>query len=123
MTPSGGSSTPQSIFTEEKHTCTITNLASDQCDFVPTLDGNGFAVCTLPSVEVAFTNEIYIQTGYYKEIEAFLLQHCSATRVQIFDHTIRRPGTNRGPIPRTHVDQTTKGSAIANLCISSLTNF
>lgn len=42
-------------------------------------------------------------------MQEFLLHHCSASRVVIFDHTVRRPGTNRGPIPRTHVDQTTKG--------------
>lgn len=107
----GGVSKARSNFAEERHDCTITNLASAENVFVPSLDGNGFAICDLPSSGTNFLDESSITNEYYKQIESFLLSYCSASRIVIFDHTIRRPGTNRGPIPRTHVDQTSKAAA------------
>lgn len=110
----GGVSEPRTNFEKEVHSCEVINLAAEASDFTPKLDENGFQICSLPSAESVFADELAITSGYYREVESFLLQHCGASRIVIFDHTIRRPGTNRGPIPRTHVDQTTK-AAIARV--------
>ncbi|GAA5901161.1 hypothetical protein JCM8208_002292 [Rhodotorula glutinis] len=61
-------------------------------------------------------DEDKIKSVYYKEVEDLFKKQYGASRVIIFDHTIRRgekPGeetpdtpTSRKPIPRVHVDQT-----------------
>ncbi|GJN87168.1 hypothetical protein Rhopal_000113-T1 [Rhodotorula paludigena] len=63
-----------------------------------------------------WTDENKIRSVYYREIEDLFKREYGASRVIIFDHTIRRndePGketpdtaTNRKPVPRVHVDQT-----------------
>jgi len=55
---------------------------------------------------------------YYPEVEALLLKHTGASRVVIFDHTIRKPWpddvpdgpSTRRPALRAHVDQTPAGA-------------
>lgn len=103
----GGVSDPKTNFESEQHDVDIQEVAD------ASLDVNGFEYCTYPTAET-FASDASITTGYYHEIEQLLLSHCKASRVVIFDHTIRRPGTNRGPISRVHVDQTTK-AAIARV--------
>ncbi|TNY20840.1 hypothetical protein DMC30DRAFT_351604 [Rhodotorula diobovata] len=61
-------------------------------------------------------DEDKIKNVYYREVEDLFKKQYGASRVIIFDHTIRRgekPGeetpdtpTSRKPIPRVHVDQT-----------------
>lgn len=106
----GGVTDAKSNFQTEEHLSTINDLAAKDNKFVPSLDENGFEVQKLASKETAFTDEAAITSHYYKEVEDYLIEHCGASRVVIFDHTVRRPGTNRGPVPRTHVDQTTRAS-------------
>ncbi|CCG80752.1 Putative uncharacterized protein [Taphrina deformans PYCC 5710] len=106
----GGATNARSNFQSEDHISTINDLSARDNGFVPNLDDNGFEVQSLTSKETAFTDDVAITSHYYKEIEDYLLEHCGAARVFIFDHTVRRPGTNRGPVPRTHVDQTTRAS-------------
>ncbi|GAA5930934.1 hypothetical protein JCM1841_003657, partial [Sporobolomyces salmonicolor] len=58
-------------------------------------------------------DEAKIKEVYYKEVEELLKNVTGATKVIIFDHTVRRPaapGANasqkRGPVSLVHVDQT-----------------
>ncbi|BGP46471.1 hypothetical protein JCM10450v2_002316 [Rhodotorula kratochvilovae] len=68
-----------------------------------------------------WADEDKIQSVYYQEIEALFKREYGASRVIIFDHTIRRteaPGeetldtvTSRKPVSRVHVDQTPESGA------------
>ncbi|KMU82773.1 7alpha-cephem-methoxylase P8 chain [Coccidioides immitis H538.4] len=62
----------------------------------------------------SFTDDANIKSVYYPEVEDLILTHVpGATRVVIFDHTIRRsnPDAPRGPVTRAHVDQTPYSAA------------
>ncbi|KAF2994255.1 hypothetical protein E8E13_001526 [Curvularia kusanoi] len=69
----------------------------------------GFLYC----VEKDFLDDDQIKDQYYKETEQLLKDATGATRIHIFDHTIRRqpPGDGsisrqlRGPVQRVHIDQ------------------
>lgn len=61
--------------------------------------------------EVDFDDETSITKLYYPQITSLLLSHVpGATRVVLFDHTIRRstPTAKRAPVMLAHVDQTPK---------------
>jgi hypothetical protein len=80
-----------------------------------TLDRDGFdfvagqPAWTEPS---GFTDDASIQQHYYPEVEKLLLERVPGSRrVYVFDHTIRRPGTQRTPVLFTHVDQTPDSAA------------
>jgi hypothetical protein len=105
----GGVSEAKSNFTEEVHSVTITDL-SLETEFKPTLNENGFEILSHAAVEKDFLNEEAIKSGYYKEMEDLLKTHTGASRIFLFDHTIRKPNTSRGPVSRVHVDQTTKAA-------------
>lgn len=86
-----------------------------------TLDTNAFATLRASpspsSSAVDFTSDVSIKQCYYPEIERTLLTHVpGATRVLLFDHTIRRadPAASRNPVQRVHIDQT-KSSAEARV--------
>lgn len=72
-------------------------------------------VSSSPSVD--FNSDASVQEHYYPEVESLLLSAVpGATRVQIFDHTIRRtsPSAARAPVTRVHIDQT-PSSALARV--------
>lgn len=78
------------------------------------LDTNAFATLraspSSSSLPIDFTSDASIKSNYYPEVESLLLTHVpGATRVLLFDHTIRRadPTANRSPVQRVHIDQTT----------------
>jgi len=79
-----------------------------------TLDRDAFQVLqdVPPSDEPSdFKDEASIAKHYYPEVEKLLLNTIpGATRIHIFDHTIRRsePGANRAPVNRVHIDQTAR---------------
>lgn len=82
-----------------------------------TLDRDAFKVILdVPdSEETEFVNDESIRTRYYPEIEELLLGEIpGANRIFIFDHTIRRadPNAKRGPVNRTHIDQTAKAAGM-----------
>ncbi|ORY79516.1 hypothetical protein BCR37DRAFT_394240 [Protomyces lactucae-debilis] len=106
----GGVTEGRSNFTEENHRLTIHDLSDPATELKPSLDVNGFEVVSHAAVEKDFLNEEAIKSGYYKEMEEFLKGHTGASRIFLFDHTIRKPNTLRGPYPRVHVDQTTKAA-------------
>ena len=79
-----------------------------------TLDEQGFAVLRHRSAVRDFQDEAEIRGTYYPEAEALLKRVTGASRVFIFDHTLRRhiPGAEddrtgvRQPARRVHVDHT-----------------
>ncbi|KAF2637221.1 hypothetical protein P280DRAFT_483106 [Massarina eburnea CBS 473.64] len=103
------------------HNFTITDVTGHEADY--SLDTHGFQYCRHESAEKAFTDEKAIETVYYKECEQLLKDITGATRVHIFNHKVRRGPTqwhhlgqnnlaNRGPVTRTHVDQSYHGAEL-----------
>jgi hypothetical protein len=81
------------------------------------LEREGFQLLTAPTRVKDFDDEESIRTRYYAETILLLEQVTGASRVVVFDHTIRRriPGANdratgipRQPVPRVHNDYTVK---------------
>ncbi|CAI6090821.1 unnamed protein product [Clonostachys chloroleuca] len=78
-----------------------------------TLDKNGFQIYRRAAAEKDFVDDEHIKAVYYPETEQLLKDATGASRIFIFDHTIRRnpagsekQGRNlRGPVQRVHIDQ------------------
>ncbi|OBT42986.1 hypothetical protein VE00_07208 [Pseudogymnoascus sp. WSF 3629] len=83
-----------------------------------TLDSHGFQYTKHESREKEFLDEEKIKAEYYPEVEQLLKDVTGATRIFIFDHTIRRSPADsrdgntqlRGPGKRVHIDQTYQAS-------------
>ncbi|KAJ7621077.1 hypothetical protein FB45DRAFT_1092422 [Roridomyces roridus] len=83
-----------------------------------TLDTAGYQLFTQPAQHTAFANDAEIRKEYIPESAELIKKLTGASRVVVFDHTIRRrrPGEiddspdRRQPVPQTHVDQTAKSS-------------
>ncbi|KAF2871666.1 hypothetical protein BDV95DRAFT_493524 [Massariosphaeria phaeospora] len=103
----------QRNFGEAWHSVAIDDLRGQESNF--TLDNNAFAVLSdIPSQEYAFADDAQIRRVYYPEVEQLLLDTIpGATRVVLFDHTIRRshPDAARAPVTRVHIDQTAASTA------------
>jgi hypothetical protein len=83
------------------------------------LEREGFQLVTAPSSVRDFYDEEEIRTRYYAETVLLLEALTGASRVVVFDHTIRRriPGATdrtvgipRQPVPRVHNDYTVKSA-------------
>src|SRR3954451_3539196 len=81
------------------------------------LEQEGFQLLTAPARLEDFDDEEAIRSQYYDEAMALLKAQTGATRVVVFDHTIRRripgaveraKGVPRQPVPRVHNDYTEK---------------
>jgi len=79
------------------------------------LDVQGFALVPAPTAVADFYDEAQLQAIYYREAEDLVKQATGASRVVVFDHTIRRrthgvedrtPGIPRQPVTRIHGDYT-----------------
>ncbi|WP_428487419.1 CmcJ/NvfI family oxidoreductase [Rhodopila sp.] len=79
------------------------------------LDTQGFLLTNAPTAVRDFYNEAELRDTYYAEAEALVKQATGASRVMVFDHTIRRrehgvedrtPGTARQPVTRIYGDYT-----------------
>ncbi len=79
------------------------------------LEREGFQLLTAPTRVKDFDDEESIRARYYAETISLLEQVTGASKVVVFDHTIRRriPGANdratgipRQPVPRVHNDYT-----------------
>ncbi|KAL6915493.1 hypothetical protein ACHAPO_008246 [Fusarium lateritium] len=77
-----------------------------------TLDKNCFQFCRHKTRLEQFQDEDLIKSVYYEEVKQLLQQVTKATKVVIFDHTIRRPNPTaadpdeeRRPVKRAHIDQ------------------
>jgi hypothetical protein len=79
------------------------------------LDEQGFVLTEAPTAVTDFYDEQALRDTYYPEAEALVKQATGASRVVVFDHTIRRrqqgiedrtPGASRQPVTRIHGDYT-----------------
>ncbi|KAI0311577.1 hypothetical protein OF83DRAFT_1177433 [Amylostereum chailletii] len=97
------------------HAVSIEDVRGKEDEY--TLDRVGFQFFKHPASHTAFKNDKDIEKEYYPESIDFIKQVTGASRVVIFDHTIRRriegaadiPGT-RQPAAMTHGDQTPPAS-------------
>lgn len=96
----------------ETHSVLIRDIRDQEKDF--SLDKNGFQIHKNTASEKEFLDDEQIKNGYYAEVEKLLKDVTGASRVLIFDHTIRRPHSEqsateekalRGPVQRVHIDQ------------------
>ena len=103
---------PRSNITAAPHRVAIRDLRPVAASV--SLDREGFAVANGPSALRDFGDEAAIRAVYYPESARILQAATGATRVHIFDHTIRRrvpgaedrSGAARQPVARAHVDHT-----------------
>ena len=102
----------------ETHIVPIYSLRPIAADL--SLDREGFELLHRPTVMGDFYDEAQIRDIYYKETERLIAEATGASRVFIFDHTVRRrvrgaddraPGQPRQPAGRVHVDHTAKSGA------------
>jgi hypothetical protein len=103
------------------HKFVITDISGDEDKYA--LDSHGFQYCRHSSGEKDFIDEQVIQSAYYEECERLLKDVTGASRVHIFNHKVRRGPTqwhhlgfdnlkNRGPVTKTHVDQSYAGAEL-----------
>ncbi|KAJ3203071.1 hypothetical protein HDU82_006871 [Entophlyctis luteolus] len=71
-------------------------------------DKSGFAFVSHASAVSDFSDEALVRGEYYAEVESLVKATLGASRVVIFDHTIRRNdgAAARQPVQSVHVDQT-----------------
>ncbi|RMZ83681.1 hypothetical protein DV738_g1035, partial [Chaetothyriales sp. CBS 135597] len=89
----------------------IHDISGDENKY--TLDTQGFQYVKHESKEKDFDDDDKIKAEYYPEVEQLLKDSTGASRVFIFDHTIRRAvadvrdvaGIRRGPARLVHIDQ------------------
>lgn len=108
--PGGG---PRTTAAYAAHRVAVENIRPRKHAY--SLDTHGFAVIEHATSMRSFDDEDEIRRTYYAEAETALIAATGASRVFIFDHTIRRRidgaddravNTPRQPVPRVHVDHT-----------------
>ncbi|KAJ5788221.1 hypothetical protein N7457_003211 [Penicillium paradoxum] len=94
---------------------TIHDISGHELEYK--LDSHGFQIYYHESQEKDFLDEEKIKREYYPETEQLLKDATGASRIFIFDHTIRRESADRsfgtqlrGPVQRVHIDQTYEAS-------------
>jgi hypothetical protein len=105
------------------HSFVINDITGEEDNY--SLDTHGFQYCRHQSSEKKFTDEEAIRSVYYEECKGLLKDVTGANRVHIFNHKVRRGPTqwhhlgfhgknlaNRGPVTRTHVDQSYTGAEL-----------
>jgi hypothetical protein len=105
---------PQSNTVPEPHALPIYDVRSI-VDSI-SLDREGFALVRQRSAVKDFYNDSEVKSTYYPEAERLIKEATGASRVFIFDHTVRkrvagaadRGGGPRQPALRVHVDHTAK---------------
>ncbi|ORY66221.1 uncharacterized protein BCR38DRAFT_465170 [Pseudomassariella vexata] len=92
----------------------VTDITGSEGDY--TLNSHGFQLCEHTSQEKEFVDDKRIIEVYYPEIEQLLYEVTGASRILLFDHTIRRPNPTaassddeRRPVKRAHIDQSEQG--------------
>jgi len=101
---------------QETQEVTIENVRGKVSSF--TLDTAGFQFFKEPAKHKSFANDEEILRDYYPESIELIKKLTGASKVVLFDHTLRRrrPGQKEGipgkrqPVSQTHVDQTTPSS-------------
>ncbi|KAH0537014.1 hypothetical protein FGG08_006149 [Glutinoglossum americanum] len=106
---------PQRNYTDTVIPVPLTDIRGRESEF--TLDADAFAAISgvpAASPAVDFSDDQQIRTTYYAEVEGVVRAALpGATRIEIFDHTVRRsqPGAARAPVSRVHIDQTARSAA------------
>ncbi|KAL0058001.1 hypothetical protein AAF712_015337 [Marasmius tenuissimus] len=107
---------PQVNYEPVKHIMDIENVRGKQDAY--DLDGAGFLFAKYPAKHQAFVDDEEIERDYYPESIDLLKELTGASKVVLFDHTIRRrregesgmDPKKRTPVPRVHVDQTSQAA-------------
>jgi hypothetical protein len=108
---------PRTTAIYRDHTVTIRDVRPVASTL--SVEREGFQVVTAASGVRDFYDEEAVQTRYYAETVSLLEELTGASRVVVFDHTIRRriPGATdrstgipRQPVPRVHIDYTVKSA-------------
>jgi hypothetical protein len=106
---------PRSNIVSETHSVPIHDLRPIE-DRI-SLDREGFELLGHVSAVRDFYDEDEVRSAYYREAERLIADVTGASRVFVFDHTLRRrvsgaddraAGTPRQPVARVHVDHTAK---------------
>ncbi|CAI6070965.1 unnamed protein product [Clonostachys chloroleuca] len=103
----------------KSHEFTIHDLGGDEDHYL--LDSHGFQYCNHKSQEELFVDDDKIQSVYVPECQALIKHATGARDVHVFNYKVRRGPTqwhhlglhnliNRGPVTRTHVDQSYEGA-------------
>ncbi|CAG8951198.1 hypothetical protein HYFRA_00007945 [Hymenoscyphus fraxineus] len=101
------------------HPFLITDVNGDEEKY--TLDQHGFQYHHSQSKETEFLDDKKIEAEYYPECADLLKKVTGAKRIHVFNHKVRRGPTqwhhlgftnlaNRGPVTKTHVDQSYAGA-------------
>jgi hypothetical protein len=101
------------------HSVVVSDVTGNEDAY--TLDGHGFQYHRRASTEKEFLDDDTIKTSYYAECVQLMKDVTGASRVHIFNHKVRRGPThwhhlglknlaNRGPVTKTHVDQSYAGA-------------
>ncbi len=106
---------PRSNSTHEAHTVAVHDARAVELDI--SLDREGFALLHYQSAVKDFWDEDEVRRVYYPEVQRVLAEATGASKVYIFDHTLRRrvrgvddraAGAPRQPATRVHVDHTAR---------------
>jgi len=106
---------PRTTAVYREHTVAIRNVRPVASTL--SLEHEGFQLLTAPTSLRDFNDEEAIRTRHYAEAMELLEELTGASRVVVFDHTIRRripgaadraAGIPRQPVPRVHNDYTVK---------------
>ena len=106
---------PQTTAVYREHTVEIRDVRPVAATL--SLEDEGFQLLTAPTSVTDFNDEEAVRTRYYAETVSLLEELTGASRVVVFDHTIRRripgavdrgTGIPRQPVPRVHNDYTVK---------------
>ncbi|KAK7454511.1 hypothetical protein VKT23_011265 [Stygiomarasmius scandens] len=108
---------PKRNWIPEEHVVQIENLRGKETSVSLDTAGFGFYL-NQPVKHKTFRNDEEIQQEYYPESAELIKKMTGASKVVLFDHTIRRrqPGqldsdpSKRQPVPQVHVDQTTESA-------------
>jgi hypothetical protein len=108
---------PRTTAVHRAHTVTIRDVRPAASEL--SLEREGFQLVPAASCVTDFNDPEAVQTRYYAEAVSLLEELTGASRVVVFDHTIRRriPGATdrakgipRQPVPRVHIDYTVKSA-------------
>lgn len=103
------------------HDFVVNDVSGEEDNY--TLDSHGFQYVRHESSEREFTDDSPVREVYYEECERILQNVTGASRIHVFNHKVRRGPTqwhhlglknlaNRGPVTRTHVDQSYDGAEL-----------
>ncbi|TFK17398.1 hypothetical protein FA15DRAFT_605139 [Coprinopsis marcescibilis] len=103
-------------YTRNQYTVEVENVRGKEDQYK--LDEAGFQFVQYPAKHKSFEDDEEIKTEYYAESVELLKSVTGASRVVIFDHTVRRNRPDqiddgpqkRKPLPQVHIDQTPKSA-------------